>query len=187
MWTLGVKDEDTKEIIPFGNTAYVSVNYVVMLQTRAHIFVFPFMVVDILIQSHSFLESLTLQILITYYMEQTPSSEANRFPASQEIPRILCNPTVHYHIHKFPPPVPVVGQLDPVQTITSHFVKILPNITILSTSGSPKCSLTLTFPNQNPVYASRLPHTRYMPCRPHSLNSTADRNVDDRFRARFEG
>ena len=33
-------------------------------------------------------------------MEQSPSWEANRFAASQEIPHVLWNPKVHYHIHK---------------------------------------------------------------------------------------
>jgi hypothetical protein len=52
--------------------------------------------------------------LFTHSMQQSTSWEANRFSASQEIPRILLNPKVHYGIHMHPPPVPILSQLDPV-------------------------------------------------------------------------
>jgi hypothetical protein len=61
----------------------------------------------------------------TYCVEQSPSWEASRFAASQEIPRILWNPKVHYRIHKFPLPVCISIQLSPVHTPTSHFLSIL--------------------------------------------------------------
>jgi len=57
-------------------------------------------------------------------MVQSPSCEANWFAASQEIPRILWNPKVHYRTHKRPPPVPILGQPHPVHIPTSHLLEI---------------------------------------------------------------
>ena len=47
-------------------------------------------------------------------MVQSPSWEANWFAASQEIPRTLRNPKVHYRTHKRPPPVYILGPPNPV-------------------------------------------------------------------------
>jgi len=69
--------------------------------------------------------------LLTYSMQQSPSWEANRFSASQEIPCILWNPKVHYHSHKCPSPVPILSQLNTVHTPTSYFLKIHPSIILL--------------------------------------------------------
>jgi len=99
---------------------------------------------------------------LTHSMEQSPSWEANRFSASQEIPRILWNPKVHYRIHKCTPLVPILSQLDAVHTPTFHFLSIHLNIILPPSPSSPKWFLPSKFPHPNPVYASLLPHTRYI-------------------------
>ena len=94
-------------------------------------------------------------------MEQIQSREANRFSAIQEIPHILWNPKVHYHIHQSPPRDPVLSQINPVlappppqpYVLKVHFTIIRP-----STSGFSQVSLWLGFPHQNPVNISHLPH-----------------------------
>ena len=57
-------------------------------------------------------------------MEQTPSCEANRFSASQEIPRILWNPKVHNCMQKRSPPVPILSQINPVHASPLYILKI---------------------------------------------------------------
>jgi len=97
-------------------------------------------------------------------MEQSPSWEVNRFAASQEIPRILWNPKVHYHIHKCPPPVPIRSQLDTVHTpphstswrsiliLSSHLSLGLP--TGLFPSGFPTKTLYTPLPSPYALHAS---------------------------------
>ena len=123
------------------------------------------------------LENILLTYLLVYSMEQIPSWEANQFAASQEIPHILWNLKVHYHIHKCPPPVLILSQPDPVHTPTTHFLNIHLIIILPSTPGTSKWSLSLRFPHQNPVHTSPVPHTCHMPHPSHSSRFYHSQNI----------
>ena len=117
-----------------------------------------------------------LTYLLNYSMKQSPW-EDNQFSATQEIPRILWNLKVHYHMHMCPPPVHILSVLDPVPAPTSHFLKIHLN-TIPSKLPSPKWSLSLRFPHLNPVYASPIPHTCYIHRLSHSSQFNHPNNIE---------
>ena len=101
-------------------------------------------------------------------MVQSPSWAANWFAVSQTIPHISRNPKVHYRTHKRPPPVPILGQPNPVHIPTFHLLEIHPNIIHPPTPRSPQCSPSLRVPHQEPIHPSLLTHTRHMPSPSHS-------------------
>ena len=69
----------------------------------------------------------------------------------KKFPAFLWNPKVHYRTHNRPPPVPILGQPNPVHIPTSHLLEIHLNIIHPSTPRSPQWSLSLRFPHKDPI------------------------------------
>jgi len=55
-------------------------------------------------------------------MEKSPSREANSHSASQEIPFLLFNPSVHYRVHNSPSLVHILSQMHAVLHLGGWFM-----------------------------------------------------------------
>ena len=73
--------------------------------------------------------------------------------------------------HKPSPPVPILGQPNPVHIHSSHHLEIHPNIIPPSMPRSPQWSPSLRFPHQDLIHSPFLIHKRHMPS-PSRLDST---------------
>jgi hypothetical protein len=90
--------------------------------------------------------------------ENSNSCEANRYSASQEIPRLLRNPKIHDCVHKIPPLVPILSQMHPSYTFPPYFSKDCSNIISPSSPRSSEWTLSFRFSNQNIVCISYVPY-----------------------------
>jgi hypothetical protein len=61
-------------------------------------------------------------------MELSPSQEAASCAATQEFPDILWNLKIYYNVHKSPPMVRIMSQINQVNTTPSYLSKIHFNI-----------------------------------------------------------
>jgi hypothetical protein len=111
-------------------------------------------------------------------MEQSSSWEANRFAASQEIPRILWDPKIYYRIHKSPPTVCEYF----VTNIRFHGEELLaprptPKLEYHRLSAVRDCLLNIFAATLHIVGRSSIRNPRTAPCRGDRSRFTTWKNI----------
>jgi len=101
-------------------------------------------------------------------MHKSPSSEPDVSSGNLEISCILRDPKIDYHVHKSPPLVPVLNQMNSMHSIPSCFFEKHCNIICPSMPKSSNLSLSFKPSHQNSVCTSPLPHMHHLPCPTHS-------------------
>jgi hypothetical protein len=98
-------------------------------------------------------------------MELSPSSVAGSHADTQELPNILCNPKVHYRVHKCHPVVPIM--INAFHTTPSYFSTTHFNIVHPPTSRSSQWSLSFLLSHKYHICIPLPPHSCYMFCKAH--------------------
>jgi hypothetical protein len=92
------------------------------------------------------------------------SWEAANCAPTQELPSILWNPKVHYHVHKSPLLVPILSHINPIHTTSFSLYKIHFNIIRPPTSWSSQWSLSFWLSHQYTICIPCLTHSCYISC-----------------------
>jgi hypothetical protein len=73
-------------------------------------------------------DTIVFETSVTIYQltRRNIAEDLNFWPsAREEIPRILWNPNLHYHVHKIPQLVPVLSLMNPVDALPSLLKSVL--------------------------------------------------------------
>jgi hypothetical protein len=104
---------------------------------------------------------------LTDSIQLSPSRETASCTDTQELPSILWNQKVHYHVHKSLPLVPILSQNNAVHNTSSYLFKIHPDTNHPLCLGLLSGIFLSSFPTSN-FYAFLFPNSCYMLCFSHS-------------------
>jgi hypothetical protein len=108
----------------------------------------------------SFLNPVGGRVVIFFSLTQTPWNvvlpEKLISHSASQILRRVWNPKVHYRVHNSQPPIRILSQMNPINTLPTYFPETHCNIIFPSTSRSSEWSLPFRLTNRNFVRISHL-------------------------------